>query len=109
MELVFFKTILLPTSVKGIVSIDVNGNYLIFLNSKLSPEERQHTAEHELLHLALDHFYDGNPTRENEKQVERILKKQKRFHLFKKPRPIIGTVKDGLCVHVHPNFFNQIH
>ena len=65
----------LPGGVKGAVTPNDDGTYLIFINSKLSDKDREHTFLHELAHIQLDHFNQHDkPVVECEKEVDQYLK-----------------------------------
>lgn len=46
----------LPCSVKAMTALDEEGCYNIYLNSRLSMEEQQKAARHELAHVRHDDF-----------------------------------------------------
>ena len=41
----------LPMKQHGIVAMDANGDYIVVINAKLSPEKQQEALEHELSHI----------------------------------------------------------
>lgn len=52
MENVFIRTTEeLPMKQHGIVAMDANGDYIVVINAKLSPEKQQEALEHELSHI----------------------------------------------------------
>lgn len=46
----------LPCSVKAVTALDEDGCANIYINSKLSREEQQKAARHELAHVSRDDF-----------------------------------------------------
>lgn len=58
MEEVILRYINLPYSVRGYVQEDPNGDFNIYVNSRLSYEMQQATIKHELNHIEQDHFYN---------------------------------------------------
>lgn len=55
--------------VPGVTVLDSDGNYNIYINARLSFEQRRKVYDHELRHIDLDHFYDGRSVAENEKEA----------------------------------------
>lgn len=52
MDNVFIRTTEeLPMKQHGIVAMDANGDYIVVINAKLSPEKQQEALEHELSHI----------------------------------------------------------
>ena len=52
MDNVFVRTTEeLPMKQHGIVAMDANGDYIVVINAKLSPEKQQEALEHELSHI----------------------------------------------------------
>lgn len=56
---VCIRLIDLPLTVKGTTVLDDDGGFSVYLNSKLSFEEQRLTCEHELRHIACNHFYNN--------------------------------------------------
>lgn len=48
----------LPCSVKAVTALDEDGCANIYINSKLSREEQQKAAKHELAHVSRDDFHN---------------------------------------------------
>lgn len=51
MNEIFVRMINLPSAVKGVTVIDDNDDYNIYINSKLSADERQKVLDHEKRHI----------------------------------------------------------
>ena len=55
----FVRVIELPMTVKGVSVPNDDGTVSVYINSLFGEETRRETREHELSHLARDHFYKG--------------------------------------------------
>lgn len=51
----------MPTTIKGVTVPDVDGNYNIYINSKLNYEMQQIILKHELTHIEHNHFDSNSP------------------------------------------------
>ncbi|MBO5098801.1 MAG: ImmA/IrrE family metallo-endopeptidase [Clostridia bacterium] len=58
MERIFTRLVDLPLTIRGYTSLDPDGNYNIYLNSRLSLEQQRKTYKHELTHIQRDDFAD---------------------------------------------------
>ena len=67
MEDVIVRLIDLP--VPGVTVLDSDGNYNVYINARLSYEERKKTLAHELRHISKDHFYDDKSVADCEKEA----------------------------------------
>lgn len=47
----------LPPRVNAVTVIDENGDFNVYVNSRLSEDERQKAFRHELRHIKMRHFY----------------------------------------------------
>lgn len=56
-------------TVPGVTVLDEDGNYNVYINARLSFEERQKAFAHELRHIKKDHFFDDRPIDEIEKEA----------------------------------------
>ena len=65
-EDIYIRGIKLPHTVKGVVVVDENGDYNIYINNLLNYEMQLKTAEHEIKHIKLNHFYNYDPVIYNE-------------------------------------------
>ena len=55
----YVRVIALPPTVRGLTMPNDDGTFSIYLNSLCSESVRQEALEHELSHMARDHFYKG--------------------------------------------------
>ena len=53
---IFVRMISLPSSIKGITVVDMNDDYNIYINSKLSPDQQKKVLEHEKRHIENNDF-----------------------------------------------------
>jgi hypothetical protein len=72
----FIHLLPLPTKVRALTIPDEYGNFTIIINSNLDDLVQRRALEHELEHVALDHFYDESNVAEDEKEVEAKIKNQ---------------------------------
>ncbi|MGN0488076.1 MAG: hypothetical protein ACI4HO_02305 [Ruminococcus sp.] len=63
---IFIRGIELPLKVKGLTTIDSDGNYNVYINTKLSIATQKKATKHEIRHIELNHFDDFNPVIHNE-------------------------------------------
>ena len=59
----------LSTKIKGIITVDSDGNPYIFINGNLSEAEQKKALEHELIHLKRNDLYSDEPAHEIEKRM----------------------------------------
>lgn len=64
--MIIVRYIPLPTTVYGITVPNDNGDFSVYINSKLSDQKQKEAVEHEIKHIELDHFYSDDPVRLNE-------------------------------------------
>lgn len=69
MDEIFFRTVMLPLSVKGITVVDENGDYNVYINSRQSPNIQKEAAAHELKHIFKNHFYRLSSVEEDEQEA----------------------------------------
>jgi hypothetical protein len=60
----------LPCSVKAVTALDEDGCANIYINSKLSREEQQKAARHELAHVSRDDFHSDTDIHTCEEAAE---------------------------------------
>jgi hypothetical protein len=72
----FVRLIDLPTSVRGLTVLDNEGNYNVYLNSRLSYEMQENTYIHETAHIKNDDFYIQESIAEIENRIKNILKEK---------------------------------
>ena len=63
------RIVSLPEHVGGLTMVDENGDYNIYLNSRLSPDRLVEAYDHEVAHIQSGHLYDDTKTVE-EKETE---------------------------------------
>ena len=64
----------LPCSTNAVTVMDVNGDYNIYINAKLSKIEQRKAYQHELEHICRNHFYDHKSASVCEDEVEFLCK-----------------------------------
>ena len=69
MESVIVRKVELPSTVKGVVAIDKNGDYNVYINANLMDETQFKTYEHEIRHIKLNHFHSDKDLPEIEKEA----------------------------------------
>lgn len=74
MEDIIVRVIPMPGKIRGATVLDENGDYNIYLNDNLSPNQRQRTYEHELFHILNNDFFSGKARTDIEKNVPKELK-----------------------------------
>lgn len=57
MNNVLIRELGFPIEIEGVIVVDNNGDYNIYINSNLSDEKKKETLDHELRHLQCDHHY----------------------------------------------------
>lgn len=57
----FVRFVELPRTVRGVSVPNDDGTFSVYINSLFDDETRRETLEHELTHLARDHFYKAAP------------------------------------------------
>lgn len=70
MDEIIFRTVMLPSSVRGITVVDENGDYNVYINSCNSPNIQEEAAAHELTHIFKNHFYRCSTVEEDEKEAD---------------------------------------
>lgn len=61
MDAMIIRMIELPWGVKGLTVKDEEGDFNVYINSRLSEDKRVEAFEHELDHIKRGHFYDQKP------------------------------------------------
>ena len=59
----------LPPAVRGVTVSNDDGTFSIYINSLYGDEKQREALEHELEHLARDHFYDRGPVAAQEAEA----------------------------------------
>lgn len=71
MNAVIVRLIDAPPSCRGFTILDDEGDYNVYINSRLSMEAREATYRHELEHIKNDDFYSGLPAQVIEEKVKK--------------------------------------
>lgn len=66
----YVRLVSLPRAVEGVSVPNDDGSFDIYINSRLSPQQREETLEHELRHLKQEHFYLDLPLSRMERQAD---------------------------------------
>lgn len=61
MDDIIVRLIDLPHSVNGVTVLDEEGDYNVYINSRLSLHNRDVAYKHELAHIQEGHFYSDIP------------------------------------------------
>ena len=64
----FVRTVDLPAEVGGLVAVNEDGTYSVYINAKLSSSRQEKALRHEVDHIENDDFYNGKPIEEVEKK-----------------------------------------
>ena len=60
----------LPWKVNAVTVVDKNGDYNVYVNTKLSSEAQRRAYDHERRHIEKDHFYKNKTVSQCEKEAE---------------------------------------
>ena len=60
----------MPETIHGVTRKDAEGDYNIYINAKLSADERAEAFRHEIKHIQLGHFYEERPVADLEREVD---------------------------------------
>lgn len=71
MDCVIIRLVDLPETVHGMTIIDAEGDYNVYINAKISEDERVKAYRHEINHIRLGHFYDERPVAVKEAEAEK--------------------------------------
>ncbi len=66
----FVRVVELPPAVKGVTVPNEDGTFSVYINSLYDDETQRHALEHELEHLARDHFYKAESLAIQEAEAE---------------------------------------
>ncbi len=66
----FVRIIALPPAVRGVTVPNDDGTFSIYINSLYSEGVRRRVLQHELEHLARDHFYKDEPIARQEAEAD---------------------------------------
>lgn len=67
MEDVIIRLAKIPTP--GVTVLDEDGNYNIYIDDRLTFEERRKVADHEMNHIRMNHFFLNTPVAECEHEA----------------------------------------
>lgn len=56
----------MPVKINGMTILDADGNYNVYINSRLSCDDQRKAYDHELEHIRRDDFYNSLPIQEAE-------------------------------------------
>lgn len=73
MDAVILRIIDLPGRTKGFTAKDENDDYNVYINARLSLEERAKAARHELEHIRRNHFYGSASVAYKEQEVKNVM------------------------------------
>ena len=59
----YVRVVELPAAVRGVTVPNDDGTFSVYINALYDDESQRETLEHELEHLARDHFYADTPSR----------------------------------------------
>ena len=66
----FVRVIPLPRNVRGVSVPNDDGSFSVYINALYDEETQRRALEHELTHLARDHFYKPEPIALQEAEAE---------------------------------------
>lgn len=69
MDSIIIRIIDMPLSLRGATVKDENGDYNMYLNARLSDEERVKAYRHEIEHIRQGHFYQERPVADLEREA----------------------------------------
>lgn len=69
MDNIIVRLIDLPHSVNGVTVLDEEGDYNVYINAKLSRDNRHKALNHELVHIKKSHFYTDKTVQECENEA----------------------------------------
>lgn len=70
MDAVIIRMIKLPWKVRGMTVKDAEGDFNVYINDRLSGEQRVEAFEHELDHIKHGHFYTEKPVSVKEEETK---------------------------------------
>ncbi|MBR6114659.1 MAG: hypothetical protein IKQ10_05675 [Oscillospiraceae bacterium] len=65
----FVRVIALPSAVRGVTVPNDDGTFSVYINAVLDADVQRKALEHELAHLARDHFYKAAPIARQEAEA----------------------------------------
>ena len=76
MDEIICRIIELPPRVNAVTVVDENGDFNVYVNSRLSLEEQQKAYKHECRHIKKCHFHSLKSVEECEEEAKPTKKKQ---------------------------------
>lgn len=67
---IIVRVLKLPPSIRGVTVIDENGDFNIYINKNLSPDEQKRVLEHEKRHIFHDDFASFEEIEHIEKRAD---------------------------------------
>ena len=65
----YVRVVELPAAVRGVTVPNDDGTFSVYINALYDDESQRETLEHELEHLARDHFYADTPVAQQEAEA----------------------------------------
>ena len=65
----YVRVVELPAAVRGVTVPNDDGTFSVYINALYDDESQRETLEHELEHLARDHFYADTPVARQEAEA----------------------------------------
>ena len=69
MDNIIVRLISLPPGANAVTMLDSDGDYNVYIDSRLSDHGRRLAYDHELRHISLRHFYAGKSVRRCESEA----------------------------------------
>lgn len=69
MEQIITRIVNLPTRIKGYTSVDSEGNYNVYINSRLNREMQRLTYMHEMTHIVRNDWSDTKTIHQAESMI----------------------------------------
>ena len=72
MDNIITRLIDLPDTVPGVTVLDENGDYNIYINARLSNDNRRIAFDHEIKHIKKSHFYTDKSVEQCEREANAL-------------------------------------
>ena len=72
---IFIRVIDLPVRINAMITVDEDGNYNIYINERLSYDEKRKALKHELAHARLNHFSRDITVAQAEREAQHAAKR----------------------------------
>lgn len=73
MNEIIIRLISMPVGVRAFTLPDADGNYNIYINSRLSAEQQRRSLHHEKMHIQRDDFYKDATACAIERSLQAVL------------------------------------